>query len=160
MKSSTTLGLSLLAGAALIETALVPGLLIGGAVVLAPKVLLKFVPKGQRRRSSNTTASKSASSSASKLVVPVIATQQAQEIKRPARLAPSFAVKQAIFKTITFRMVATTVDFTANIFVIGDFATAAGLSAFGLVLHRFIILVMRSSGISSLRPARASMSSC
>jgi uncharacterized membrane protein len=123
MKSSTTLGLSLIAGAVLIETALIPGLVIGSAAVLAPKVLSRFAPKGQRRRSSNTAASKSASRS---VVL-------APEIKVPSRVAPSFAVKQAILKTITFRMIATSVDFTANMVVIGDLTTAAGLSAFGLV---------------------------
>jgi hypothetical protein len=49
MKSSMTLGLSLLAGAALIETALIPGLVIGGVAVLAPNLLSKFMPKKRRR---------------------------------------------------------------------------------------------------------------
>src|ERR1700746_1618728 len=39
MKSYVTVGLSVLAGAALFEAALIPGMLIGGAVVLAPKYL-------------------------------------------------------------------------------------------------------------------------
>src|SRR5260221_639709 len=43
MKSYVTVGLSVLAGAALFEAALIPGMLIGGAVVLAPKHLLRPV---------------------------------------------------------------------------------------------------------------------
>lgn len=125
MKSSMTLGLSLLAGAALLETALIPGLVIGGAAILAPKVLSKFVPKAPRRRPFATAASP---------VAPTDAIPDAPDAKRPVpAVVPKFAIRQAIFKTITFRIIATSVDFTANMFVIGDFATAASLSAFGLV---------------------------
>src|SRR5260370_2533048 len=51
MKSYVTVGLSVLAGAALFEAALIPGMLIGGAVVLAPKHLLRppFGPTRRRR---------------------------------------------------------------------------------------------------------------
>jgi uncharacterized membrane protein len=48
-------------------------------------------------------------------------------------LSAPFEVKQAVFKTITFRMVATSFDFAANMVVIGNVTTAASLSAFGLV---------------------------
>lgn len=126
MKSSTTLGLSLLAGAALIETALIPGLVIGAAIVLVPKVLPKFVPKAQKRPQPSEGA-------AATSIVPATAIDTSKA-KPSSPFVPSFAVKQAIFKTITFRMVATSLDFTANMVVIGDFATAAGLSAFGLVV--------------------------
>ena len=44
MKSYVTVGLSVLAGAALFEATLIPGILIGGAVVLAPK----YVRRGLR----------------------------------------------------------------------------------------------------------------
>jgi uncharacterized membrane protein len=43
-------------------------------------------------------------------------------------------------KTITFRTIATTMDFTATYVVVGDFATAATLSAFGFVLGPFVYL--------------------
>ena len=39
MKQYVTVGLTVAAGAALLETALIPGLLIGGAAVLAPRYL-------------------------------------------------------------------------------------------------------------------------
>jgi uncharacterized membrane protein len=42
-------------------------------------------------------------------------------------------LKQATLKTITFRIVASSIDFTINYIFIGDFAAAAGLSAFALV---------------------------
>ena len=36
-------------------------------------------------------------------------------------------------KTITFRIIVTTLDFTSNLIVIGELGTAAGLSSFALV---------------------------
>jgi uncharacterized membrane protein len=55
----------------------------------------------------------------------------------PAVSAPlpvQFTIKQAIAKTITYRLIVTTLDFTVNYVVIGEVATAAGLSAFALVV--------------------------
>ena len=50
MKPYVTVGLSVLAGVALFEVALVPGILIGGAAVLAPRYLPKgYLPKLRRR---------------------------------------------------------------------------------------------------------------
>ena len=46
MKQYVAVGLTVLAGAALIEVALLPGVLIGGVAVLAPK----FLPGLLRRR--------------------------------------------------------------------------------------------------------------
>src|SRR6201999_2310011 len=40
---------------------------------------------------------------------------------------------RTIAKTITFRVIVTTLDFTTNYIVIGELATAAGLSTFNLV---------------------------
>ena len=119
---ATTLGLSLLAGAALIETALIPGLVIGGTAVVASGLLSRFRPKGQRRPRAST-----------KKGAPVVSAAVAPSTPAVELPAPTFAVKQAIIKTITFRMIATSLDFSANLFVIGDFTTAASLSAFGLV---------------------------
>jgi hypothetical protein len=39
MKAYVTIGLAVVAGAALLETALIPGILIGGVAVLAPRYL-------------------------------------------------------------------------------------------------------------------------
>jgi uncharacterized membrane protein len=43
-------------------------------------------------------------------------------------------MKQAIAKTITFRIIVTTLDFTTNYVVIGELTTAAGLSTFNLIV--------------------------
>jgi uncharacterized membrane protein len=122
MKQYVTVGLTVLAGAALIETALIPGLLIGGAAVLAPRYLPNFV----RRR---------------KPQVAQVSRKQGTPVRSAARapakaansLLPKFAVGQAIAKTITYRLIVTSLDFTTNYIVIGEFATAAGLSTFNLV---------------------------
>src|SRR5262245_57352766 len=122
MRTYVTVGLSMLAGAALLEAALIPGLVIGGAAVLAPKYLPTlrrglqplFGPTARRRKAR--TAPR----------------RERQDVKAtaPARLG----IKQAIAKTITFRIIVTTLDFTTNIVVIGEFATAAGLSTFNLIV--------------------------
>jgi uncharacterized membrane protein len=42
-------------------------------------------------------------------------------------------IKQAVLKTVTFRVIVTTVDFTTNYVVLGELTTAAGLSAVSFV---------------------------
>jgi uncharacterized membrane protein len=124
MKSSTIAGLGLLAGAAVIESALIPGLLIGAAVVLTPKFLTRAQQRVPGKRS--------------QIFNPAVlprkpaAATTSSRVPSPSTASAPFEVKQAIFKTITFRMVATTFDFAANMVVIGNFTTAASLSAFGL----------------------------
>jgi uncharacterized membrane protein len=117
-----TVGLTVLAGAALFEAALIPGVLIGGAAVLAPRYLPKL---GRRRPVLNATVRPRTR--------PTAPGPDRQTGGRPAAAPPKFAIKQAIAKTITFRIIVTTLDFTTNYVVIGEFATAAGLSAFALV---------------------------
>jgi uncharacterized membrane protein len=118
------------AGVALLEVALIPGMVLGGAAVLAPGLLPKSLSlRGLRRRLkplldfSPPVASKT----------PLKASPQ----NLPAVNAPlpvQFTIKQAIAKTITYRIIVTTLDFTVNYIVIGEVATAAGLSAFALVV--------------------------
>ena len=128
IKRSVTLGLSLLAGAALVETALVPGLVIGGAAaLLAPSVL----PALRRRLRPLFGADARASADRQRNATHTVA-QAVQDSAAPPA-APTFAVKQAIAKTITFRIIVTTLDFTSNYVVIGELATAAGLSSFNLI---------------------------
>lgn len=117
MKPYVTVGLTVLAGAALIETALIPGLLIGGAAVLAPRYLPNLL--GRRKPRRRREAAKPAAGRAL--------------LKAPASALPKFAVGQAIAKTITYRLIVTSLDFTTNYIVIGEFATAAGLSTFNLI---------------------------
>ena len=124
MKAYVTVGLSVLAGAALFEAALIPGILIGGAVVLAPK----YVQRGLRPLFGPTVRRRNAPKNASKGV----RTKRQDLAALPA--APArLGIKQAIAKTITFRIIVTTLDFSTNYVVIGELATAAGLSTFNLV---------------------------
>lgn len=125
MKSAMIAGFGLLAGAALVETALVPGLLIGAAVVFLPKTLIG----GSRARRRQTQTSARATRGEKRSV----AEPRPSTIVAPYATPARHELRQAIFKTITFRIVATSFDFAANMIVIGNFTTAAGLSAFGLV---------------------------
>src|SRR5262249_23597152 len=49
-------------------------------------------------------------------------------------LPSGLRVKQAVAKTITFRIIVIGLDFTTNYVVLGEFAVAAGLSTFSLVV--------------------------
>jgi uncharacterized membrane protein len=120
MKQYIAIGVTVLAGAALLEAALVPGILIGGAAVLAPS-LTRFA----RRRLLGTAAKPRRRTAA----------QSSGEEPAPSSrgLLPRFAFGQAVAKTITYRIIVTTLDFSTNYIVIGEFATAAGLSTFNLV---------------------------
>lgn len=112
MKQYVAVGLTVLAGAALIEVALIPGVLIGGVAVLAPK----YLPGLLRRKPATRRAPRGGPRSAQ---LPIV--------------RPRFALGQAVAKTITFRIIVTSLDFTTNYIVIGELATAAGLSSFNLV---------------------------
>jgi uncharacterized membrane protein len=118
-------------GVALFEVALIPGMALGGAAVLAPRCLpllrrglqpLFAAAAPRRFEPSPSPPNRSAA-----IVLPTI----------PAR----FAIKQAVAKTITFRIIVTTLDFTSNYVVLGEVATAAGLSAFALVAGPLFYLV-------------------
>jgi uncharacterized membrane protein len=98
------------AGAVVLEAALVPGLVIGAAAVLAPRVL----PLGRR-------AAKKARS--------------ALKDTLPKSLGDltHIQLSQSVVKTITFRVIVTTLDFTANYLILQEPTTAAGLSAISIV---------------------------
>jgi len=128
VKQAIAVGLTALAAAAVFEAALVPGLVIGGGAVLASA----YVP-GLRRRlpSLFTSAVRQATGLATRAVSRATAGAAAANAKTslPAR----FRIKRAVAKTITFRIIVTTLDFTSNVIVIGELGTAAGLSTFALV---------------------------
>ena len=127
------MGLSIVAGAALIEAALAPAVLLGGAVMLAPAVL----PKVRRVMAA---AVESLTSPAATPQSPPPQSPQHQSPQQqlaathPLAILPKLAVKQAVAKTITFRIIVTTLDFTTNYVILGELATAAGLSPFSLVV--------------------------
>jgi uncharacterized membrane protein len=112
------------AGAAIVEAALIPGLLIGGAAVLAPRLLPRYISSGLAdRRRRNVSSS-----------VPAPSTQIAHFAGTPAARNPAgFDTWRALVKTFTYRGIVTTVNFSANYFVIGELTTAAGLSSLSLV---------------------------
>jgi uncharacterized membrane protein len=128
------------AGVALIEAALIPGLLIGGAAVLAPKYLSGYLPGLRRRRQPpRKPASRRQTASPDrpgvKALPAILVTSPAKSpAKSPVKSFAQPSIKQAIAKTITFRIIVTTLDFSVNYFVIGELATAAGLSAVSLVV--------------------------
>jgi uncharacterized membrane protein len=131
MKHYVAAGLTVLAGAALLEAALVPGLVIGGAAILAPK----YLPKLRRRVRPfvNPNVHRRSGPAFSRPGQPGAETSAAS----PARLE----VKRAVVKTITFRIIVTALDFTSNYVVIGEAGTAAGLSTFSLVVGPLFYLV-------------------
>jgi uncharacterized membrane protein len=138
MNGYLTLGISLLAGAALIEAALIPGIVIGAAAVIAPRYLRRL---GRGSRRANAAVRRRIDSAGRLGAIPV-------------RAPRSLRIKQAIAKTITFRVIVTTVDFTANYLVIGELATAAGLSAFALVAGPIFYFV-HETGWNYFSPSRA-----
>jgi uncharacterized membrane protein len=121
MSRYVTLGLTVLAGAALFEAALVPGIALGCAAVLAPKLLPKLArrprPHGNPAQRRTATAARTAART---------------DVEQPAA-RPELRIGQAIAKTVTYRIIVTTLDFTTNYVVIGELQTAAGLSTFNLV---------------------------
>jgi uncharacterized membrane protein len=121
LETAATLG-AVAAGAAIFEAALVPGLLIGGAAVLAPRLIPRDMFGGGLDRSRRARRAPAFSTGAEH----VPAARKAEEPQ-------VFDTGRAVVKTFTYRMIVTAVDFGANYFVIGELATAAGLSTLSLV---------------------------
>lgn len=126
MKQYVTIGLAVLAGAAVVEAALIPGLVIGGAAILTPKVLptlrrraAPFVNGRARTRTGTRRSGRERTGKAQASAATTLST---------------LGMKQAIAKTVTFRVIVTALDFTSNYLVIGEFNVAAGLSTFSLVV--------------------------
>jgi uncharacterized membrane protein len=135
VKQTIAVGLTVLAAAAVIEAALVPGLVIGGGAVLASA----YVP-GLRRRMPSlfTSAVRQATGLASRAAGATMGATAGATGGRTAANAKSnlparFKIKRAVAKTITFRIIVTTLDFSSNLIVIGELGAAAGLSSFALV---------------------------
>jgi uncharacterized membrane protein len=121
--SVATLG-AVAAGAAIVEAALIPGLLIGGAVVLGPRLFPRPRLSGLGDRRGRNASSP----------VPVPSAPPAHSVEAPPAGDPaSFDTWRAVVKTFSYRVMVTTADFGANYFVIGELATAAGLSSLSLV---------------------------
>lgn len=128
MKSYVAVGLTALAGAALVEAALIPGLVIGGAAFLAPKYLPKL--KRQIKPVLDSVTRWSETPAAASKVSEKVGNKPVLDLPILSRLG----IGQAVAKTITFRIIVTTLDFTTNYLVIGELTTAAGLSTFNLIV--------------------------
>jgi uncharacterized membrane protein len=115
-----TVGLSALVAAAFFEAALIPGIVIGAAALLAPKVLPRLRP--------------TVGSTACRRIESQAPLPDRSEVEPPPAIPSGLAVKQALAKTITFRIIVTSLDFTTNYVVLGELATAAGLSTIALVV--------------------------
>jgi uncharacterized membrane protein len=131
---------AVVAGAALLEAALIPGVAIGAAAVLTPGGL----PWLRRN------------------LAPLLkpAKRRPATVVRPATPAPfSFPIKQALAKTITYRIIVTALDFSWNYVVIGEVAAAAGLSAITLAVAPVFYFVHEAaweySGAKAKRAAGA-----
>ena len=120
MNPYLTVGLSALAAAALFEAVLIPGIVIGSAALLAPKFLPRLRP--------------AVSPIASRRIEPQAPLPDQLEVERPPAFPTGLAVKRTLVKTITFRTIATSLDFTTNYVVLGELATTAGLSTVALVV--------------------------
>ncbi len=115
------------AGAAVLEAALIPGIVIGGAAVLAPKLLPKL------RKSLPPLFN----ATLRPRVKPAAPLPARLDVKLPLAAPPQLRIKQAVAKTVTFRIIITAVDLTVNYVVIGELAAAAGLTTVSLVVNPF-----------------------
>ena len=112
------------AGAAIVEAALIPGLLIGAGAVLAPCLLPRDTLSGLGDRLRRAVPSSA----------PVPSAPKAHSGGAPGSgEVASFDTWRAVVKTFTYRVMVTTVDFGANYLVTGELATAAGLSTLSLI---------------------------
>jgi uncharacterized membrane protein len=136
MNRPLTIGLTLIAGAAVIEAALIPAAVIGAAAVLAPRYLPGL---GRRMRPVLDAVARRAGAAATPRRAPAAGAPPSGAA--PTQTTPAkLRIGQAVAKTITFRIIVTTLDFTTNLLVIGELNTAAGLSAFNLVAGPLLYL--------------------
>ncbi|MGA2996486.1 DUF2061 domain-containing protein [Bradyrhizobium sp.] len=141
MKREITIGLAVVAGAALLEVTLVPGIILGGATFLVPQYLT-----GRRGAAARRGIKSPLIDASSREVV----------VKRPSQHLAKLPLRRTIAKTITFRLVVTTLDFTTNYIVIGEIATAAGLSTFNLFAGP-VFYFAHEAALNYLRPSETSV---
>ena len=117
---ATTTGV-VAAGLALLEVAIVPGLIVGATAALVPRLLSRRSP-ARRHSKSMPAASRSA------LPAPV-------QRLLPTKLVDlaHLQVSRSVVKTVTFRTIVTSLDFTGNYLILGELGMAAGLSAISIV---------------------------
>jgi uncharacterized membrane protein len=124
--AAATIGV-IAAGAALFEVALIPGIAIGAAAALAPKLRRRLWPP--------------LNSTVRGQIEPAPAQPNRPDHKAPLVAPAGVAIKQALAKTVTFQIIGTTVDFTAHYVVVGSLTTAVSLSASHLLVRPLYYLV-------------------
>jgi hypothetical protein len=128
VSTAATIGV-IAAGVALFEVALIPGMVIGGAAVLAPNLAPRRLPKLRRR------LQPLFNSTVRRRIMSAVPLPDRPDVKAPLAARPRFAIKQALAKTITFRIIVTTLDFTWNYVPVGEGLRSIGrwprLSPFG-----------------------------
>jgi uncharacterized membrane protein len=107
------------AGAAAMEAALVPGVLIGGAAWLAPKAMARL--RGGKRKTG----------AALRMAAPE--KEPAAERRQGSSGWKGLQLTTSAAKTVTFRVISSGLDFGWNYLLLGEVATAASLSGFSLV---------------------------
>jgi uncharacterized membrane protein len=114
------------AGAALLEVALLPSLALGAAVVLAPRLAVSTLPWLRRQ-----------AATWRKFSAPQVTADAPGADRTEAEVLPPITrrlgVERAVAKTVTFRIIVTGLDFTWNFVILGEVATAAGLSGISIV---------------------------
>src|SRR5208283_349765 len=120
LAKAATIG-AIAGGVALFEAALIPGMAIGVAAVLAPKPLSRL---GRRLRPLlGSTARQRTSPAPSR-----------PDLEAPLAAPSGLAIKRTLAKTVTFRIIVTSLDLTWNYLVLGELAAAASLSAISFVV--------------------------
>jgi len=115
------------AGVALFEAALLPGLVIGAAAVLAPQLI-------PRRAGKAKPANGAGKAKPSWIDLSSVLPRSLSDLTH-------VRFSRTVVKTITFRVIVTGLDFAGNYIVLGEPTTALGLSAISLVggpLYYFI----------------------
>ena len=143
MLNYIAVGLATVASAALLEAALIPALAVGGAVLLAPAVLPKLRRQVQLASGAVT----------SPFVRPAPARSEPPSDEPPPSLIQRLGIRQALAKTVTYRVIVTSLDFTTNFIVLGELTTAAGLSTINIVGGPIFYFVHETVW-NHLRPAR------
>jgi uncharacterized membrane protein len=118
LAATATLG-AVGAGVALLDAAALPALALGGAAVLAPRLWREL----RRRRKSS--------------VVAVAVPAPSSDAETRFISLPGLKIKQALAKTITYRVIITVCDLGWNYAILGDAIAAAGLSAISLAAGPF-----------------------
>ncbi len=144
---ATTVGV-VVVGAALIEAALIPGIVVGAAAILAPGMTSRRLPMLRR----------GLRSLFQRPVPPANAAAAPEPVEDlpglTRRVLPRLHLGEAVAKTITYRVTVATLDFAWNYIILGEIGMAAGLSALNLGVGPIFYFVHESAWNYFGSPAR------